>query len=452
MAYSQEGRLISLTTPLGDDTLLLTAFAGHEAISRLFSFHLELLTEQGPIAFSDIIGKSVTISITQSNDTPRYLNGIVSRFAASGADATFMQYQMEVVPWTWKLTRFADCKIFHNMSVSDIIQKVFSDRGLTDFKLSLTATYEPLEYCVQYRETDFNFISRLMEQNGIFYFFEHEMGKHTMVIADSPSIHTSCPDFESAGFNLATGGLDDDDVVNSWNLEQELRTGKYSLTDYNFKTPSTSLLASEPTIYTVGDNSSFEYFDFPGDYETRGDGTTFAKLRMQEEEAGHLVATGGGVCRSFTSGYKFELTDHPDDTMNGVYVLTEVRHEASVAGNYSTGTGAGDRYANHFTCIPDSVPFRPARLTPEAVRAGAADSDRGRQHPGLGRRGRGRHGRLRQRNLGGQVRPCHCALPLGPQRSVLLLGARLAGLGRAGLGGHYDSPRWPGGAGQLSRG
>src|SRR3984957_5907999 len=207
MPLAQEGRLISLTTPLGDDVLLLAGFTGHEAISRLFSFHLDLLTEQGPIDFTKVIGKNVTIQITQSDNSQRYFNGLVSRFTQSGGDMTTMRYQMEVVPWTWMLTRYADCKIFHNKTVGDIIQQVFSDRSFTDFRVSLSATYTPLEYCVQYRETDFNFISRLMEQNGIFYFFEHESGKHTMVIADSSSIHQSCPGFDSAGFNLSTGGL-----------------------------------------------------------------------------------------------------------------------------------------------------------------------------------------------------------------------------------------------------
>ena len=366
MPYSQENRLISLITPLGDDVLLLTGFSGREAISRLFSFHLDLLTEQGPIDFTNIIGKNVTISIVKSDDTPRYFNGMVSRFALSGSDQTFMHYQMEIVPWTWMLTRYADCKIFHNLAVGDIIQQVFSDRSFTDFKISLSGSYSPMEYCVQYRETDFNFISRLMEQNGIFYFFEHEQGKHTMVIADSASIHQSCPGFESAGFNLTAGGLDSDDVVNSWNLEQELRSGKYTLTDYNFETPSASLLASESTVYDVGGNSGFEIFDYPGDYLNRGDGTAAAKLRMQEEEASHLVAHGSSVCRAFTTGYKFDLTDHPIESMNATYVLTEIQHVATVGSNYATGGDEeGGSYSNQFTCIQSSVPFRPARLTPK---------------------------------------------------------------------------------------
>jgi type VI secretion system secreted protein VgrG len=366
MPHSQEGRLISLTTPLGEDVLLLAGLSGHEAISRLFSFHLDLLTEHGPIDFTQIIGKNVTISVAQSDNTARYFNGMVSHFAQSGSDTNFIHYQMEVVPWTWTLTRYADCKIFHNKKVSDIIEQVFQDRGFTDYKLSLNGSYSPMEYCVQYRETDFNFISRLMEQNGIFYFFQHAMGKHTMVIADSSSIHEPCPGQESAGYNLVGGGLDADDVINSWNIEQELRTGKYTLTDYNFKTPSASLLASEPTIVSVGGNAGFEIFDYPGEYAARGDGTAFAKLRMQEEEAGHLVAHGSSVCRAFTTGYKFDLADHYQDSMNTSYVLTEIQHIASVGGTYSgSSSGGSDSYSNHFTCIPESVPFRPARLTPK---------------------------------------------------------------------------------------
>ncbi len=364
--YSQQERLIALTTPLGEDVLLLAGFTGHEAISRLFSFQLDLLSDQGPIDFAQIIGKNVTISVTQADDTPRYFNGMVSHFAQSGADARFTHFQMEVVPWTWMLTRYADCKIFHNKKVNEVIEQVFSDRGFQDYTLLLNGDYSPMEYCVQYRETDFNFISRLMEQNGIFYFYQHEKGKHTMVIADSATAHEPCPGQTSAGYNLVSGGIDEADVINSWILEQQLRSGKYTLTDYNFTTPSANLTATEPSVIEVGGNSGFEIFDYPGEYTTRGDGAGFAKLRMQEEEAGHLVASGSSVCRAFTSGYKFNLTDHYQNTMNVSYVLTEVQHIASAHGSYNLGSaGSGDSYSNHFTCIPETVPFRPARLTPK---------------------------------------------------------------------------------------
>jgi type VI secretion system secreted protein VgrG len=366
MPYAQQERLIALTTPLGEDVLLLSAFSGREAISRLFSFQLDLVSEKGPIDFAQIIGKKVTIRVTQSDKTERYFNGIVSQFAQSGSDSRFTRYQMQMVPWTWLLTRYADCKIFHNKTVQEILEQVFKDRGLTDYTIRLNGSYSPIEYCVQYRETDFNFISRLMEQNGIFYFFQHQKESHTMVIADSASAHEPCPGQESAGYNLVRGGIDEDDVIQSWSLEQELRSGKYTLTDYNFKTPSANLVATEPSVIEVGGNSGFELFDYPGEYATRGDGTAFAKVRMQEEEASHLVANGSSVCRAFTSGYKFTLKDHNQSSMNVSYVLTEVEHSASVADTYAMTSGSGgESYSNDFTCIPETVPFRPARLTPK---------------------------------------------------------------------------------------
>jgi type VI secretion system secreted protein VgrG len=366
MPYSQQERLIALTTPLGEDVLLLAGFSGREAISRLFSFQLDLLSEKKSIDFATIIGKKVTIRVTQSDKTERYFNGIVSHFAQSGADTRFTRYQMQVVPWTWLLTRYADCKIFHNKTVQEIVEQVFKDRGLTDYTIRLNGSYSPIEYCVQYRETDFNFISRLMEQNGIFYFFQHQEESHTMVIADSASAHEPCPGQETAGYNLVSGGIDEEDVIHSWNLEQELRSGKYTLNDYNFKTPSANLIATEPSVIDVGGNSGFELFDYPGEYAVRGDGTAFAKIRMQEEEASHLVAHGSSVCRAFTSGYKFSLKDHYQDTINVSYVLTEVQHSASVAETYTMSSGGGgESYSNDFTCIPETVPFRPARLTPK---------------------------------------------------------------------------------------
>jgi type VI secretion system secreted protein VgrG len=376
MPYTQEGRLISLNAPAaGANTLLLAGFSGHEAISRLFTFHLDLLQEahdpvslqpSTPVAFSEIIGLNVTIEVLRSAQTPRYFNGIVSRFAQSASDSTFIHYQMEVVPKAWLLTRVSDCRIFQNKTVTEIIQEVLKGQGIT-FRTSFSAAYSPLEYCVQYRETDFNFISRLMEKYGIFYFFEHTDSDHTMVIADSSSANTPCPGQESAGY-LVGEGLAVDDVVTSWSIEQELKSGKYATTDYNFLTPSANLKVNEETVDAVAGNSSLEIFDYPGEFKVRSDGMNFAKTRMEEVEATHLVAHGSSMCRSFASGYKFSFTDHSNPVMNGSYILTEVEHVASVAATYS-GDGEvnseNETYSNHFICIPDSVPFRPARLTPK---------------------------------------------------------------------------------------
>ena len=169
------------------DKLLLKGFKGSEGMSRLFRFELDLLSTDPSIDYTQIIGKSVTIAVIQADGTPRYFNGVISRFGQAGADETFTSYHAEMVPWLWFLTRTADCRIFQNMSIPDIIKKIFTDLGFNDFTDSTKATYASREYCVQYRETAFNFVSRLMEEYGIFYFFQHEQGKHTLVLGDDPS-------------------------------------------------------------------------------------------------------------------------------------------------------------------------------------------------------------------------------------------------------------------------
>ncbi|HEX8891964.1 MAG TPA: type VI secretion system tip protein TssI/VgrG, partial [Terriglobales bacterium] len=365
MAYTQENRLIAIDTPLGEDVLLLQDLTGREGVSRLFNFHLDLASEKESISFKDVVGQNVTIRVSLIDHSPRYFNGFVSRFAQSGSDPRFTHYQMEVVPWLWFLTRIADCRIFQEKTIPDIIEEVFKSRGFQDYKLSLTSSYDQREYCVQYRETDFNFVSRLMEQYGIFYFFEHENGKHTLVLADSESVHQPCPKQATVHYAVTPDDLGQD-VVRSWQMEQELRTGKYSHTDYNFETPSANLLADEPTVVSVGGNSKFEIYDYPGEYVNRSQGKTLAGVRMQEEEATHLVANGSSDCRAFTSGYKITLEDHYRMDVNDSYVLTEVQHMASVGSSYSLGdAGSGEHYRNEFTCIPAKVPFRPARVTPK---------------------------------------------------------------------------------------
>src|SRR5437867_3999028 len=222
MTYTQENKLIAIDTPLGQDVLLLQGFTGQEGISRPFSYQLNLLSEHSAVSFERIVGQRVTIRIALADDGERYINGFVSRFAQSGSDARFTHYRAEVVPWLWFLTRTTDCRIFQNMTVPDIITKIFKDLGFTDFKNRLEGTLEPRDYCVQYRETDFNFVSRLMEEYGIFYFFEHEEKKHTLVLANSPSVHQPCPGQPKARCDFTPGAALEEDIITGWQMEQEL--------------------------------------------------------------------------------------------------------------------------------------------------------------------------------------------------------------------------------------
>lgn len=369
MPYTQDKRIIRLATPLGKDVLLLHAFRGQESISDLFSFHLELLSEKSSIAPEKIVGQRVDIEIELANGSLRYINGLVSRFAQSGADDRFTYYEAVVVPWLWFLTRTANCRIFQNMTIPDIVSKVFKDRGFNDFRQALQGSFEVREYVVQYRETEFNFVSRLMEQYGIFYFFEHEQGKHTLVMGNDPNAHKPCLVQSKARVDYATGStFKDEDVISAWQVEQELRPGKYAQTDYNFETPSTNLLAKEDTVFKIGGNEKYEIFDYPGEYLKKADGETATRIRMQDEEAVHFLGSGSGSCRTFASGYRFDLSGHSVAEMNKTYVLTEVHHSGSVGGAYSNSAEGSDyRYSNQFRCIPFSVPYRPQRVTARPI-------------------------------------------------------------------------------------
>jgi len=205
-----------------------------------------------------------------------------------------------------------------------------------------------------------------MEQYGIYYFFEHEKNKHTLVMGNKPSVHKPCPSQSKARVDFTSGVyLKDEDLVGSWNLEQELRPGKYALTDYNFETPGTSLISNDETIFKVGGNDKYEVFDYPGEYTKKAEGESRTKIRMQEEETIHLIGIGSGSCRTFASGYRFDLSGHARADQNQTYLLTEVQHSATVGGSYmGAGSESDEHYSNHFKCIPYSVPFRPQRNTP----------------------------------------------------------------------------------------
>lgn len=361
MAYTQDDKLISIKSPLGRDTLLLTGIKGREEISRLFSFELVMLSEKHDISFESIIGQNVTVSFPLSDGSTRYLNGIIASFSQGrggdekGGDPRFSSYRATLVPWIWLLTKTTDIRIFQNKSAPDIIDKVLKDQGVKDYRLKLQGSYPKRDYCVQYRETDFNFISRLMEEEGIFYFFEHSDGAHTLVISDNSSANRPCPGQTSASYQLSGEALLEEDVINALEMSRQIRIGKYSLTDYNFEIPSTDLSVQVPSKTTLGPGER-EIYDFPGLYAKKTDGDRLAKVRMEAEEAQITKIVGGGNCRAFTSGYRFTLTDHyRRDLNNKDYLLVGVTHEA-VEGY---GSGGEPSYRNSFDCIPYDVPFRP---------------------------------------------------------------------------------------------
>jgi type VI secretion system secreted protein VgrG len=358
-------RLLTVSTPLDGDApaFTLVEARGREELSRPFSFRLELVAENSvSVAPADLVGKAVGWTVNYPNDVARQFHGVVKSLSAGEfVGRTRRVYRAEVVPWLWFLTRTADCKIFQNKTTPQIVEAVFAAFGFSSgdaYRLNLQGTYPARDYCVQYRETAFDFVSRLLEEEGIFYFFEYAAGKHTLVLADSTSAYADCDPHSAPEYRPE---LENAEAVSAWQRRHEFRSGKYAHTDYNFTTPSTSLLASTETTAPVADFKKYELFDYPGRYGVTGDGTALAKVRIEEVEAGYDTATGTGRCNSFRPGGKFTLTGHLTDT--DPFVLVAVEHLATEPMTAGVRGGGGE-YENTFTAIPASVPFRPERTTP----------------------------------------------------------------------------------------
>jgi len=358
----QEPRLLSIKTPLGADVLILQSFAGTERISSLFSYQLELLSAQDNIPPADIVGKNVTITLDLADGSQRFFNGFVSQFVG-GAMFTreLRRYRAEVVPWLWFLTRASDCRIFQFNTVPQIIEQVLPDLGFTDFEMDLQGNHPEREYCVQYRETAFNFVSRLMEEEGMFYWFRHEDGKHTLVVADHKGAYVDCP--ENA-IDYVPGSLTEDHI-GAWEHHYEYRSGKYAQSDYNFETPSTSLLTNTNTLIDLPDIGNYELYDYPGEYRIKSDGEDLTKIRMEEQEVPYDTVRCDSGCRTLHTLGKFTVTRHECSAEeNKSYLITAIEHSAT---DQTQLVGGGETfYQNRFTCIPDSVIFRPARVTPKS--------------------------------------------------------------------------------------
>jgi type VI secretion system secreted protein VgrG len=389
---------LAVATPLGTDVLLLERLAGSDGLSRLFRLQLDLLGEAtSSVAFDKILGESVTITMMLDDGTSRYFNGIVNRFSAGPerrgvmGDHTFRRYRAEVVPKLWLLTRSARSRIFQQIAVPDILKTVLT--GI-DVSWQIQGTFDTRDYCVQYRETDFDFASRLMEEEGIYYYFTHANGSHKMVVANTPQSHAAVPGPTSLIYETVEGGTRPEDRIHGWEKTQEVRSGKVRLWDSCFELPNQNLEAVQPTLDSVAAgtvthklglsvNNSLELYDWPGAYAQRYDGVApgggdraddvqkifkdnarTAGIRMQQEATPAVAIDGVSTCRNLTAGHKFTLQRHPD--ANGDYVLTEVTHECSMGGVYTGEFGSEFTYSNLFRCLPAALPYRPLRVTPRA--------------------------------------------------------------------------------------
>lgn len=362
--YSQQDRMFSVDVPsLGPDVLLLDAFSGEEHVSEPFQFSLRLLSEDAQVDPGAILREPMVLTMQLPDGSERKIHGHCRRFAQHGRDEDLTTYRAEIVPWLWFLTLTQDCRIFQQMSVLEIIEEIFGKYEQADFDIRCVESYSPREYCVQYRETDLAFVSRLMEEEGIFYFFQHSDEGHKLILADDRSAVDPCTGQDVFRVEQSPDARDDEDVITSLEREHRVYTTKVTLTDFDFVQPSMNLESS------ASDNDYEEIYDFPGKYSQLSDGERYASLRLQERAAAQEIVKGNGRCRAFRSGYEFDLSEHYRADTNQTYFLTSVWHDGK-SGGYRTGKQEAE-YTNRFQCTPASIPFRPARRTPKPVMHGS---------------------------------------------------------------------------------
>jgi type VI secretion system secreted protein VgrG len=356
-----DGRFLEIRSGPLLHRALVMAFRGTEAISRPFFFHLDLASEDANLSFDEIVGRPMAFSIRLSDRVEeRLFHGIVRRFSVLPQHGRLFRYRAELVPWLWLLSKTSDCRIHQGLTVPEILQETFSRLGFADYQIRLTGEYPRYDYCVQYRESAFNFASRLMEQEGIFYFFQHTKERHLLVIADSPAVHSPCQIQSRAAFCpvYKTTLWEEEDCITEFQVQSRIHSSKFSTKDFDFESPSAHLLAECANTEKQRGIPELEAFIYPGDFRRRTEGDRLTDLRLQSDAAANAVITGSSACRTFESGHTFDLTEHPRRELNAQYVLTSVQHSAQAPEIYSR-EGESDSYRNTFSVIPKAIPFRP---------------------------------------------------------------------------------------------
>jgi type VI secretion system secreted protein VgrG len=355
---------ITLTTPLPEADLRFDSMQHSAGVSMLEETQLFLLSEKPELAPEKLLGQTVDLQIKLRDGELRHICGYVTRFGIGRHQGRYFGYLAEVRPWLWFLTRTSDCRIFQEMTVPDIVKKVFADYGdVAAFEFKLDRSYRKRDYCVQYRETDFNFVARLMEDEGIFWYFEHDAGEHKLVVVDAPGALSALPHADSLPYYGNTGQASPDiDIVTDWNFAREVRPGKVALRSYWFETPSTSLEVSKGET-REHDQAEYELYDYQGDYFKKSDGEQIARVRLDEAQARHEQLSGSTNACGLANGRLFTLTRHPREDQNAEYFVVQTQISASV-NSLESGNEAGE-YRCRFTAIPSGQPYRPPRRTPK---------------------------------------------------------------------------------------
>jgi type VI secretion system secreted protein VgrG len=352
-------RKVSIKTPLPAEKLLVRAATVVERLGQPFELEIDLLSPDESLDFDSLLGKELTLTLELDHGS-RHFHAFLAGFSQLGRLGRYVTYRARAVPWLWFLTRTSDCFIFQNQSAPDIIKEVFRQHGFTDIKDSLSKTYRVREYCVQYRETDFNFVQRLMEEEGIYYYFKHTESTHTLVLADAYSAHQAYDGYGSIEYFPYSDNVQREaDHIHDWHLARNIQPGKYVVTDYDFTKPRASLKTQFVQQRSVP-KSDFEMYDYPGNYVNVGDGDHYAQARLEGFQAAYETVRGLGNARGLAVGSLFKLTGYPRQDQNREYLVVSATHRLD-AGELESGTGARQQdYTCSFEAIDAKQPYRSA--------------------------------------------------------------------------------------------
>jgi len=365
---SQSNREASVHCALADDVLLFKELHGSEELGRLFEWRVQMLSLKDDIAIADVLGKSMTISVDLPEGGKRHFNGLVTRFASTGWRDGFSTYEAVLHPALWLLTRSSNCRIFQEMTALDIVKAVWGDGvygGLIAFDSKVGATCATRSYCVQYRESDFNFVCRLLEEEGIYFYFTHTADGHTMVLADSYGGHSPIDGYSAVKFRGEGSREISEESVTAWAPRGEIQASAYALNDFDFEKAAASSsggLRVKATIAAAFSQAAYEQYDYPGLYNVAATGTTLARARMEAihgqcEQIGARSTARGLVC-----GGIFGLTEHPRSDQNRDYLVTGASYDIVGEEFWSGGSDGGMLFNCQFTAIGKAHSYRPQPL------------------------------------------------------------------------------------------
>lgn len=365
--FQQVERFGELTTPLGENKLVLVEMTGTEEISSPFEFNITALCHQEPdesLDFDAALGQTCTVRVATLKDGDRHFAGTLVEAARIGPADEGVYYSLKLRPWFWLLTQRVNSRIFNEMTLEGIIQTVLGKYGFADFTTSITAS-DTIEYCVQHRESDFAFLSRLMEKYGVSYFFKFGENRQTMAIVSDRSGFVAAPG-ASRHYYPQLSGPSTDEYIHDWVAERSFRTGKVALNDYDFQSPNANMVTEKEAGAGYSPNN-LEDFDHPGGYTNTGLGLAFATAKIDSIQAGDKRFRAQGNCAGLSAGMTVALENHPDA---GEYLVLRARHHLVNEDYRSGATGTPEAYAGDYELMSADRPFAPAQVTPRPFIAG----------------------------------------------------------------------------------